>query len=531
MKKLLYTLLLGLPLLTGCSDFLDRYPGDALSPSSFWKTEADAKLALTGCYSQFTSGWDIMYWDCASDNAYNFHIHEGYQVLGNSSMSQSDPGAGMFGFLDIRACNEYLENEGTIAFASETTRARYSAEVRCIRAFLYFQKSFNYGDFPFFTSNFKTPEEAKVARTPQSEIYAFLEKELKESIPSLPETAEAGRFNKGAAQALLMRFYLYTGDHAKALATAKSIEGYSMPALSFEESFLMANQYNSEMILTTESVENNYSFDFTPFLPNSSSGWSSVVPTQSLVDAFETADGLTIQEAQAAGTYDPTNPYVNRDPRLRATIIYPGQNFNGGIFDSVDPKSPDFTASANNASKTGYNFKKFYSNLEQFPQNFWNTAKNFPVFRYAEVLLTIAECKVELNQIDNELYDAVDQVRTRAGMPKVDRVKYATQAKLRELVRRERRVEFAYEGLRRYDVIRWGIGEIAMKGELRTCPRGEVLDEVADPATGDHKVNLNKASDLIEVRKFQNGKSELLPIPQSSLDNNENLTQNPGYDL
>lgn len=130
-----------------------------------------------------------------------------------------------------------------------------------------------------------------------------------------------------------------------------------------------------------------------------------------------------------------------------------------------------------------------------------------------------------------ELYDAVDQVRTRAGMPKVDRVKYATQAKLRELVRRERRVEFAYEGLRRYDVIRWGIGEIAMKGELRTCPRGEVLDEVADPATGDHKVNLNKASDLIEVRKFQNGKSELLPIPQSSLDKNENLTQNPGYDL
>ncbi|HAD00776.1 MAG TPA: hypothetical protein DCE74_00895 [Porphyromonadaceae bacterium] len=70
-----------------------------------------------------------------------------------------------------------------------------------------------------------------------------------------------------------------------------------------------------------------------------------------------------------------------------------------------------------------------------------------------------------------------------------------------------------------------------MKGELRTCPRGEVLDEVADPATGDHKVNLNKASDLIEVRKFQNGKSELLPIPQSSLDKNENLTQNPGYDL
>ncbi len=80
MKKLLYTLLLGLPLLTGCSDFLDRYPGDALSPSSFWKTEADAKLALTGCYSQFTSGWDIMYWDCASDNAYNFHIHEGKRL-------------------------------------------------------------------------------------------------------------------------------------------------------------------------------------------------------------------------------------------------------------------------------------------------------------------------------------------------------------------------------------------------------------------------------------------------------------------
>lgn len=531
MKKiLLYTLLMGMPLFTACSDFLDRNPGDALGPSSFWKTEADAKQALTGCYSQFENGSDIMYWDAASDNAYNFHIHEGWRMIGDGSLSEGTPGKEMFNFLGIRACNEYLENEEKITFTTPGMKERYEAEVRCVRAYLYFVRAFNYGDFPFFTTNFITPEESKVPRTAKATIDEFVIKELLECIPMLPgkAAAESGHFSKGAAQALLMRAYLYDKKYDEALAIAKAIEGYSLFNGTYEETFLMKNQQSDEFILNRDYIENTASMDFTPFLPNSAGGWSSVVPTQQLVDAYEMADGRTIEEAKATGDYTDENPYVKRDPRLRATVIYPGQNWNGAIFNSVSPGTGDF-GPANNITHTGYNFKKFYADLSEFPQTFQNTSKSIPIFRYAEVLLTIAEAKTELNQIDSELYDAIDKVRERAGMPKVDRTKYNNQAKLRELVRRERRVEFAYEGQRRYDIIRWGVGEQMLNYDHYTCKRGTVTDVVADPATGDVNVKLDKPAERIETRVFNNGHQDLLPIPLTKMDKNPQLVQNPGY--
>ncbi len=529
MKKKIYILTV-LFVLSGCSGFLDTIPGDSANDGNFWKTEKDAKMALVGCYSNFNSGNSIVYWDSASDNAYNYHRHEGYQVLGNSSMSAAESGAGMFSFTGIGVCNDYIKNESRINFKSETLRNEYLSEVRTIRAYHYFVKAFNYGDFPFFTSNFEDYISAKVAKTPQAEIYKFVETELLECITSLPKENVSGRFNQAAGQALLMRFYLYTGKFSEALKVAESIKGYEMPSLTFEESFLLANQKNSEIILSVDYVTNTYEFDFTPFMPNSLGGWSSVVPTQSLVESFEMANGQTIEEAKLTGNYDAKNPYVNRDPRLRASIIYPGQVYEGNIYNSLDKKSSDYYANANNASKTGYNFKKFNSNLDQFKGAFWNTNKNFPVFRFAEVLLTIAECKVELNQIDSDLYAAINKVRVRAGMPVVDESKYSSQEALRKLVRNERRVEFAMEGQRRYDVIRWGIGEEVMKGDLFSCPMGVVnISDTVDPVTGDVSVTLDLPAVLIEKRDFVKGKSELLPISQKQLDNNPNLVQNKGY--
>ena len=121
-----YCLLLAIPaaMSTGCSeDFLDRAPGDALSPATFWKTEADADLALTACYYQVRYPnriEDMIYWDCSSDNAYNFHSHEGWRSIGNGTMAPSGVSVkSYFSFLDIRTCNEYLKMENTIEFSSE----------------------------------------------------------------------------------------------------------------------------------------------------------------------------------------------------------------------------------------------------------------------------------------------------------------------------------------------------------------------------------------------------------------------------
>ena len=152
----------------------------------------------------------------------------------------------------------------------------------------------------------------------------------------------------------------------------------------------------------------------------------------------------------------------------------------------------------------------------------WNTGLNIPVIRYAEVLLMYAEAKVENGEIDNSVYDALDQVRERAGMPVVDRVAYASQPDLRELVRRERRVELALEGLRWFDVQRWKIAEEVMDGPVYGSRLGTV-----DPDTGE--LDLNDDRILSEQRSFDESKNYLWPIPQSQIDINKNLTQNSGY--
>lgn len=524
-------LLAALFLFASCSDFLERAPKDALSPSTFWKTENDAYLALVGCYDGFEGATTLLFLDCMSDNAYNFHRHEGYQAYAKGDLSASETGASWFSFGSIHRCNNFLANIDNVEFTKPELKTTYVGEVRFLRAYFYFIRTMFYGDFPLFTENFEDPEDAKIPRTPKAEVQKFVIDELKAAIPALPskdEVAAGGRISKGAAQALLMRFYLYLGEYQNALDMAKSIEGYSLFNEGYEELFLVANQECDEIILGIQRVENDKSFSFTSFLPNSAGGWSSVVPTQQLVDAYETEDGLTIQEAKAAGKYDPANPYLKRDPRLRATIIYPGQNWNGKIYNSVLDGNNDYPTKANNATKTGYNFKKYISNLEQYPSGYWNTSRHSFMFRYAEVLLTIAEAKIEMNQIDDEVYDCLNKIRVRAGMPEVDRSKYADQAALRELLRRERRVEFAYEGLRRFDIVRWDIAKEVMNIEMVGCNKGAVLETVGDAETGDHNVKLDGEPFFVESRTWSD-KLKYMPIPQTAIDKNPLLEQNPGY--
>lgn len=534
MKKLFkYCLLLVLaPVFSNCSDFLERLPGDSLSPATFWKTESDADLALTGCYRQFAApyrGEEMWYWDCTSDNQYSYHTHEGYRVVANGMMAPSGVSIkDYFKFEAIRACNEYLQNENTIAFSTEARRAQYRAEIRVLRAMQYFFRVNLYGDFPFSETVFETIEESMVPRTDKNAILEFVKKELSECIDALPATADYGRLTRGSAQAFLTRVSLITGDYSTAASMAQTIMNggnYSMPDLSYEESFWKANQYNSEIIFSTEhNKSGGYSMWFGAYMANGYGGWSSIVPTHALVEAYETKNGLTTDEDP---TFDPANPYVNRDPRLKASILYPGQAY--GIYEesgfpSIIKGSGDYGTDADNATHTGYNFKKFYSNLSEY-DDVWSADRNFPVLRYAEVLLSYAEAKIELNQIDNTVYAAINQVRKRAGMPDVDQTRIGTQAGLRELVRRERRVEFAYEGLRRMDIIRWGIAnDVLNKPVVRV--EGELLSTKNEE--GDFNVKITGTT-IEENRTFTVGKNEVLPIPQSAIDANSELKQNPGY--
>lgn len=522
MKKYsLYVILL--LFITSCSsDFLDRNPLDQPSNETFWNTEKDALAAATGCYEGWFSMDEVVYFDCASDNAYNPFSWEGWQVQATGYATPNDYGQNYMAYDKIARCNNFLANIDRPEM-SEEIRTRLTAEVRFLRAWHYYLKVFLYGDVPLVKEVLDISN-SNLPRTPKAEVEQFILNELTEIIPQLPEKytgGDVGRVTKGAALTLKARMEIFKGDYTACSATCEQVMklGYSLFP-DYAGLFKIANVNNEEVILDVQYVENlakNWVLGVMP--PSSVGGWSSINPTQSLADAYECIDGKTIEESTI---YNPKDPYKNRDPRLTATLIYPGCLYEGSYFNPIDAKDPtgDYYAPYGR-SKTGYNPRKYIDNLGDY-NDMWNTAMNAIVMRYAEVLLMYAESKIELGQIDESVYKVLNDIRKRAGMPEIDKTVYNGQAKMRELVRRERRVELAMEGLRWFDICRWRIGEEVMPGRVYGALLGTV-----DSETG--ALNLTDNRIEVETRLFDPAKNYLWPIPQSVIDATPAIKQNPGY--
>ncbi|MDR0687387.1 MAG: RagB/SusD family nutrient uptake outer membrane protein, partial [Prevotellaceae bacterium] len=131
-----------------CSDFLDTYPYDALSPATTWKTEDDAEKFLVGCYDGWLRGEDFVEWDCFSDIGFSYHAHEGMQVIGNGSLTASNPGNTFYSFTRIRRCLTFLENVEQIEFSDESKKKDLIAQARVILAYDYFKMNLWYGGVP-----------------------------------------------------------------------------------------------------------------------------------------------------------------------------------------------------------------------------------------------------------------------------------------------------------------------------------------------------------------------------------------------
>ncbi len=158
-------------LVSGCNkDFLDRYPKDALSPNTFWKTKKDADLALTGLYRGFESADNLLYRDCGSDNGYNNFPWEGWRPIGDGTVSASNSGSSYFGFSTINRCNEFLKSVKDMEL---TGKEIYLAQARFLRAYRYYVLTVNYGDVPLVTTVFANPDEAKVPRDDNFSIVSY----------------------------------------------------------------------------------------------------------------------------------------------------------------------------------------------------------------------------------------------------------------------------------------------------------------------------------------------------------------------
>lgn len=547
MKRFKNYIVLGMAALLGtsCSDFLDVTPKDALSPSTTWQTETDAEKFAIGCYDGWEDGGSLLYFDCGSDFGYNNFSWEGYRPWGDGTLSASNTGASLYSFTTIRRCNTFLENVEAIPFSDEAVKNDLIAQVRFIRAYKYFNMNWWYGGVPII-DNYETAEEAQVPRNTEDEVRTFVEQELDAITPMLNDApAERGRAAKGAALALRMREALYYEDWATAKDRAQQIIDLGLYSLdpSYTNLFSNSGKDSPEIIMAVQYMVSLKGLGtIGQMYNNANGGWSSIVPTHQLIDTYEMENGMTIDEAGSG--YDPVHPFANRDPRLTMSICYPGQDYikadgTQGIFNTLDRQldganNMDYMTMADNTSRTGLTWNKYLAPITQY-SNIWDTDACPIVFRYAEVLLTWAEAENELNGPSAEVYNKLNQIRTRVGMPEVDQAKYGTKEKLRELIRRERGVEFAGEGIRRADIVRWKdasgkmVAETVLNGTLERRVGTVSMDASVDPELrATITVDAPATEKFIETRKFA-AHNRYFPIPQTSIDKNPQLTQNDGY--
>lgn len=531
---LLYSLVGTMSVFASCSGFLDTYPHNALSPATTWKTEADAESFVVGCYDGAWKGADLLYFDCGSDIAYANFPWDGFTSWGNGSLSPGDPGASYYDFSIIRRCNTVLENIDNVEFTTPGEKEDLIAEVKAIRAFSYFGLNWFYGGVPIIAS-YESATEAQVPRASEAEVRAYIAKDLEDALADIKEApAQQGRIGKGAVLAIKMREALYYGEWEKAAEAARNImelNQYELEPL-YADLFRVSHADSREIILAEQHIRQVYGFGVGHMYNNADGGWSSIVPTQNLIDMYEMANGLTKEEPES--DYDPVHPFAGRDPRMAMSVLYPGQMWGGKVLNTLDEKLPDGKKNPNyplftsNASKTSLTWAKYLDPAEQY-EDPWDNDACVIIFRYAEVLLTRAEAENELNGPSAEVYDCLDRIRIRAGMPAVDRGKYGTKETLRELIHRERTIELAGEGFRRADILRWKdadgkmVAETVLNGELKRIT-GTIDYEESDP----YKRAVVTGADNIEIRVFQ-PYNRYLPIPQEYMDKNPQLTQNPGY--
>lgn len=507
--------------ISGCKkDLLETIPNDRIAVNLYWKTDKDAELATNAIYT-YLDGSDIFSWDGMSD-------------IGHSNQTFSSEGlieSGQFDALNskvlyewtrdyqgIRAVNSFFAHVDEIKTSNPALINRLKGEAKTLRAYLYIKLAFLYGDVPLVITEISLEESGDLTRTAQSMIWDYIATELTDAAMLLPVTpTEKGRITKGAALALKAKAMLYAGRYEEAASAAKQVMDMNIYSLypSYEKLFSYGAESNQEVILDKQFIKSTYNNGvFANMAPHSQQASSNYfVPTNKLIDAYQMNNGKDIIDLSSG--FDPMDPYANRDPRLKYSIYVLGTELpDGKIFNS---KPQSGTADAVDydyiSTKTGFTLKK-YINSEDLSQPL-NCGINIILLRYTEVLLTYAEAQIESNKIDNTVVDAINKVRLRVdvNMPPIS---ILSQTEMRKIVRRERLVELAFEGLRFFDIRRWGIADKVMPGKVygMTYSDNGSLITVEAPAV---------------ERVFKKNRDYLWPIPQKEKELNPSLGQNPNW--
>jgi len=528
---------------SSCEKFLDREPLSQAAENTFWKTENDALIGLNAVYTALPGERD--FWrDCQSDNSVMTNAWGegglGYISMGNHNAAtvyvQEE-----WRYDEIRKSLYYLQQLEQMTF-DQGKKNRFEAEARFVIAMRYFRMVQHFGNVPLIKESPVNLEESALPRADKNEVLDYALENVRYAIEHLPERytgADLGRINKGAAYMLKANIYLYkasikqyhegvadVGLWKEAYEAAAEVlkMGYSLMD-DYAEVFKQANNQNTtEVILARQYVEDKITH-MLPVLASPSgtgitgNGWASFCPTRELVDSYLCRDG---EDIRTSSLYNPAKPWENRDQRLKKTFMLPGEPVlrPNGQYTPYQPH-PAYNmgekVNSEGGGITGYMYLKF--NEQEYAKTDAGYA-NWPIYRYAETLLIVAEALNEFRPGDPQIKTVLDQIRKRAGLPLLNAANTVNQVAVRELIRDERRHEFVAEHKRYFDILRWKIAE-----EILNKP-AEGINSNQNDMIGDW----TKPRFLAQNRVFDKNKHYLWPIPQNSIDKNKNLLpQNPGW--
>lgn len=538
---------------------LDLNPLSEASTATFYSNQTELELAVNDLYrAAFWSNDNELF----SDNEW----HRGQltnPVIGGT-MNADDAAVQTFwlnAYKAIARANSFIANKDRAAATTPAaTITRLEAEMRLIRAYQYARLITHFGDVPLLTEPLVLEESYAVQRTSRDEVLTFVLAEFDFAAENLPvsyATAEAKRLTKGAALAIKARTALYLGKWDVAVDAAKAVMDLGIYKLhpGYSQLFTKVGESSSELIISIPRDESQQVFGAALFVQDNISrnagGFGAQLPTRDLMDAYECIDGKPIDESPL---YNPLAPFKNRDPRLTASIVefntqWLGYNYTPHpdsvqVFSSKENKkvqNKDTRAVAAFASFTGLLWKK---GIDQTWADRRVEDNDAIIVRYAEILLTYAEAKIELGETDETVADAINQVRARAYGVQVSETKSypavtGTNANaLRPLLRRERRVEFAREGLRYMDLIRWKLAEKVLTKPVIGLPDPAAQNRAKWPFPGVTPLDADGIADysgfgtdvkVLAQRSFDKSRQYLWPIPAVERRVNTNITQNPGY--
>jgi len=595
MNKLSYILIpiLGMIILGACNDeFLERYPTDEISAETFWKTENDLLTYNNNFYHMSQNDVDIpimlghhnsafdgliasyLNVDGFSDNLAPNHgrhqffqqVRAGKQIVPTESKGKDKQWYGYRGWNFVRSINIGLENYPK-ANIPEETRNKYIAEARLFRGWFYHHIVKMFGDAPWVEKELNIDsEELYAPRTPREEVMDNVLADLNFAIEWIPEDWEdgnnPGRLNRWAALLIKSRICLFEG-------TWRKYHGGSNPEMWLNEAadaakeVMESGQYS---LYDTGNPEQDYNafhriLDLSGnpevmvwrryqlgILTNHIQNYYSYTggATRSFVEDYLCKDGLPITLSdQYKGDNTIEDVFVNRDPRLRQTILHPEDSdiYKYHVADGL--KYPRIQGQpGGRTSSTGYHVIKHYNADDMIGKAYATGETPAIILRYAEVLLNYAEAKAELGTISQgDLDRSINLLRDRVDMPHLSMnppmdPHYANDgiSPLLVEIRRERRIELFGEGFRYDDLRRWKQGKKLEKPDMgiqwnqaaMERYEGAIVQTSVDPENGKTYIDVYKGTDFGNP-VFNENRDYLWPIPLSDLAQNPKLGQNPGW--